>query len=163
MKYAGINFNDTSAAPGISLTFYTQGCPHHCPECHNPQTWPFDGGEEFTSDVLQEIIDGVCANGIQRTLCIMGGEPLCDENLFLTQMVISAVKEAHPNTSVYLWTGYVYEDLFKRVQYKKIKTILSQVDVLIDGPYLREQRDLTLPMRGSRNQRIIELDKREFF
>ena len=163
MKYAGINFNDTSAAPGISLTFFTQGCPHHCPGCHNPQTWPFDGGEEFTPKVLDAIVKGICENGIHRKLCIMGGEPLCDENLFLTQMVISAVKEAHPDTIVYLWTGYIYEELSERLQYSKIKKILAQTDFLIDGPYIAEERDITLFMRGSRNQRIIELDKSEFF
>lgn len=86
----------------------------------------------------------------------MGGEPLCPENLFLTHMVIAAVKEALPDTLVYVWTGYLYEDLAKQAD-THLQYILTTADYLIDGPYVEEQRDITLFMRGSRNQRIINL------
>lgn len=88
MKYAGIIYNDFSAAPGVSLSFFTQGCPHHCKGCHNQETWDFNGGKEFTHEDLTSLIKGLTANGIKRTLCIMGGEPLCPENAFLTHLVI---------------------------------------------------------------------------
>ena len=109
MKYAGIIKNDLSAAPGISVSFFTQGCPHHCKGCHNPETWDFNGGKEFTYDVLNEVIDALTANGVERSLSILGGEPLCEENTFLTLLLIKTVKERLPNTKIYIWTGYYYD------------------------------------------------------
>ena len=158
MKYAGLIKNDFSAAPGVSVSFYVQGCPHRCPGCHNPQTWDFDGGLEFTSNVLEEIIEALQANGITRTLCIQGGEPLCMENEFLTHMIISHVKERLPQVKIYVWTGYIYENLLTAPS-THIKYILDTIDYLIDGPYIEAERDITLPLRGSRNQRIINIDK----
>ena len=113
MKYAGIIYNDFSAAPGVSLSFFTQGCPHHCKGCHNQETWDFDGGKEFTYETLSSIIEGLRANRVKRTFCVMGGEPLCPENLFLTNLVITTVKKELPDTKIYLWTGYLYDDLRK--------------------------------------------------
>ena len=158
MRYAGLDKNDFTAAPGVSVSFYTQGCPHKCPGCHNPETWDFYGGKEFTPQVLNEIIQALTANGIKRNLCILGGEPLCEENEFLTLLVISQVKEKLPDTKIYIWTGFLYENLLK-FQTPHIEKILSMTDVLIDGPYVESLRDITLPMRGSSNQRIIELKK----
>ena len=86
----------------------------------------------------------------------MGGEPLCPENLFLIHMIIKAIKDALPDTKIYIWTGYLYEDLIKRKD-RRTSQILELADVLIDGPYIQAERDITLPMRGSRNQRIINL------
>ena len=158
MRYAGLDKNDFTAAPGVSVSFYTQGCPHRCVGCHNPETWEFDGGKEFTPQVLNEIITALTANGIQRNLCILGGEPLCEENEFLTLLVISEVKQKLPDVKVYIWTGFLYENLLK-FHTPHIEKILSMTDVLIDGPYIESLRDITLPMRGSSNQRIIELKK----
>ena len=155
MRYSNIIFNDTAAAPGISVSFFTQGCPHHCLGCHNPETWSFSGGKEFIPQVLDDIITGLHANGIERNFCLMGGEPLCQENEFLSFLILSTIKEKSPNTKIYIWTGYTYEELLKRDN--KISKILEMTDVLIDGPYINEERDITLNMRGSRNQRIINL------
>ena len=159
MKYSGLILNDITAAPGLCVTFFTQGCPHRCPGCHNPETWSFDGGVEFTSDTLNEIINGLTAQDIQRNLCIMGGEPLCDENAFLTYLVAKEVKEKVPEAKIYIWSGYTYEEL-KSKTHPKIKEILEISDFLIDGPYIEKEKDLTLEMRGSRNQRIIDLSKK---
>ena len=158
MRYAGLDKNDFTAAPGVSVSFYTQGCPHRCPGCQNPETWDFDGGKSFTPQILEEIITALTANGIKRNLCILGGEPLCEENEFLTHLVISQVKEKLPDVKVYVWTGFLYENLLK-FQTPRTEKILSMTDVLIDGPYVEALRDITLPMRGSSNQRIIELTK----
>lgn len=158
MRYAGLIKNDLAAAPGTCLTFFAQGCPQRCPGCHNPESWDFNGGKEFTYDVLTEIINGLSANGIERPLCIMGGEPLCPENLFLTTLIIKEVKEQKPDTKIYLWTGYLYEDLLARED-NRTKYILDNIDCLIDGPYIQERRDITNPMIGSTNQRIIDLTK----
>lgn len=159
MKYAGIIKNDMSAAPGVSVSFFTQGCPHRCRGCHNPETWDFEKGKEFTNDTLNEIISALSANGIKRSLAIMGGEPLCQDNTFLTYLVIKTVKEKLPNTKIYIWTGYYYEDLLK-LHDPRVAQILELTDVLIDGPYVEALRDITLPMRGSSNQSIIDLTKK---
>jgi anaerobic ribonucleoside-triphosphate reductase activating protein len=100
------------------------------------------------------------ANGVERSFAIQGGEPLCDENLFLVDLIISEVKAKYPNIKIYLWTGFLYEDLLKSSS-QRLKDILNSIDVLIDGPYKKEERDITLFMRGSRNQRIIELTKKQ--
>lgn len=156
MRYAGIIKNDIAAGKGVNVTFFTQGCPLRCAGCHNPETWAFDGGKEFTNETLTSILDALKANGIKRNLSIMGGEPLCPENLFLTYLIISTVKQEYPDILIYIWTGYTYEDLIKRDD-DKLNKILSLADFLIDGPYVQAERDITLPMRGSRNQRIIDL------
>lgn len=158
MRFATIKLNDAANAPGIAVSVYLQGCPHHCVGCFNPETWDFDGGKEFTVETLDEIVKGLTANGIHRSLCILGGEPLCEDNEFLTHLIISTVKEKVPNTPIFIWTGYKYEDLQKRSG--RIEQILAATDVLIDGPYIEELRDITLPLRGSSNQRIIYLDKK---
>ena len=153
MRYAGIIKNDFSAAPGTSVTFFTQGCPHKCEGCHNPETWDFEGGEEVTHDTILEIIEAITANELHRNLCIMGGEPLCPENQFLTNLIINSVKEKLPDTKIYLWTGYYLENL--DMSNNRIKSILEQVDCIIDGPYDKTKRDVSLFIRGSSNQRIL--------
>ena len=156
MKYANINFNDMCAAPGVSVSVYLQGCPHHCKGCHNPETWDFEGGREFTFETMQSIIKGLDANGVKRSLAIMGGEPLCEANSFLTLMIIEEVKRHIPDVKIYIWSGYTYNAL-KKSSNTHILQSLQLADCLIDGPYIEELRDITLPMRGSSNQNIIYL------
>lgn len=154
MRYAGIIKNDFSAAPGVSVTFFTQGCPHRCEGCHNPETWDFEGGEEVTHDTILDVIEAITANGLHRNLCIMGGEPLCPENQFLTNLIINSVKEKLPDTKVYLWTGYYLKDL--DFNNNRIEQILDKVDYIIDGPFEKDKRDITLFMKGSSNQHILK-------
>ena len=160
MRYAGIIRNDVAAGQGVNVTFFVQGCDQHCPGCHNQQTWDFDGGYEFTQDTMNDIINSLSANGVQRNLSIMGGEPLHPNNLFLTNLIIEEVKKVYPNIKIYLWTGYIYENLLEKNE-KLLQNILENIDVLIDGPFVKEQRDITLAMRGSRNQRVIELKEKK--
>ena len=158
MKYADLKLNDVANGPGVNVSFWTQGCPIHCPECQNPTTWDFNGGKEFTPEVLDNLLDALRANGVKRNLSILGGEPLCNENLFLTELIIREVKKTYPEVKIYLWTGYLYSDLIKKVKTNNhLNYILSQLDKLVDGPFKIEERDITLPMRGSRNQRIFDL------
>ena len=156
MRYSGIIKNDFSSAPGVCVTVFVQGCPFRCPGCHNPETWNFAGGKEFNSSTLEEVFQALTANNIHRNLCIMGGEPLCKENLPLTALLVEAVKKNFPNIKIYIWTGYIYEELLKSNDIQ-LKNIISQINCLIDGPYIEAERDVTLKMRGSRNQRIIDL------
>ena len=161
MRYAGIIKNDFSAAPGISVSFFVQGCPHHCKGCHNPETWDFDGGKEFTYDVLNDIAESLFANGISRSLAIMGGEPLCEQNIFLTLLVVKTIKETYPDVKIYIWSGYTYDYLMSHITTNlHLKQVLDYADFLIDGPYVEELRDISLPMRGSSNQKIIDLKKK---
>lgn len=154
MRYADIIYNDIVAGDGLCVSFYTQGCPHHCPGCHNPETWSFDGGKEFKPDLINDILKGLTAQDIERSFCILGGEPLCGENLFLTTLLVKTVKEQKPDTKIYIWTGYTYEELIKSTS-PHMKIILDNIDVLIDGPFIQEERDITLALRGSKNQRIL--------
>ena len=160
MRYAGLIKNDIAAGPGICVTFFTQGCPHRCHGCHNPETWDFDGGLEFHPDIIKEIVDALTAQGINRNFCIMGGEPLCPENEFLTMLLIIEVRKYLPDVPIYIWTGYTLEQLMHRGE--RIRQILKSINYLIDGPYIEAQRDITLPMRGSSNQRIIDMKTVDF-
>ena len=118
MQYSGLILNDITAAPGLCVSFFTQGCPHRCKGCHNPETWNFDGGKEFTSGTLNEIISGLTAQDIQRDLCIMGGEPLCDENAFLTYLVVKEVKEKVPGFRIVATLTSVRTALCKKTHTK---------------------------------------------
>lgn len=155
MRFAGTIKNDFAAAPGACLSFFVQGCPIKCPGCHNPDNQDFHGGQEFTPEVLQSIIKDLNANGIKRKFCVMGGEPLCPENKDTTLYIIQQVKQYSPSTPVYVWTGYIYEDLLAQND-TCLNSIFNLIDTLIDGPFIEEEKDLTLQMRGSRNQRIID-------
>ena len=159
MKYAGMIKNDFAAAPGVCTTFFVQGCPIHCSGCHNPECWDFDGGREFTPDVLNEFLQAITANGLKRDVCIMGGEPLAVQNRFLTSFICKTVRERFPEVKIYIWTGYTVEQLNEEKTDPKIKAILDGLyaDFLIDGPFQIADRDVTLFMRGSSNQRIISL------
>ena len=161
MKYADLKYNDIANGPGIRVSFWVQGCPHKCYNCQNPETWNFDGGKEFTNKTLQEIKKAIVANGIQRNLSILGGEPLCPENQFLTALVIKEIKETYPSISIYLWTGYTIEELtsLRKIQ-NHLDYILNNINVLIDGRYEDDKRDITLESRGSSNQRIFDFTKK---
>ena len=156
-KIAGIYWDDTAAAPGISLSVYFSGCHFHCPGCHNPEAWDFNYGQDFSFEIIKEIIDKLNKNGVQRSLSILGGEPLCDENLIAVQALIDWCKQTYPNLVIYVWTGYTLEELKAR-KLSIIDHILSQITCLIDGRFEIDKRDTTLPLRGSSNQRIIKLN-----
>lgn len=153
-RYAGLITNDFANGTGTCVSFWTQGCPHHCPSCQNPKTWDFQGGKEVPTDIRGQIIKAICANGITRNFSVLGGEPLCDENLDEVDKIITGVRTAYPQIKIFVWTGYILEEL-KEKKNDKINHILSQIDVLIDGPFIQAERDITLELRGSRNQRIL--------
>lgn len=158
MKYASLITSECYNGPGWGATFALQGCPHHCPGCFNPETWDFSGGKEFTPDVLNEITQALSPGYITR-LSIQGGEPLCQENLFLTSLVCETVRNKYPNIKIYIWTGYTLDELKESCD-PKMKRILdgSYADVLIDGPFIEVEKDVSLFMRGSKNQNIIHLN-----
>ena len=161
MKYAGIIKNDVAAGQGVCVTFFVQGCDTHCPGCHNPQTWDFDGGIETTFESLfSSIVENMNANGVKRNLSILGGEPLCEENLKYTGDIIERIKSLFPDRKIIVWTGYKYKTLIKN---KKTKSVLKHIDYLIDGTFILEKRDITLKLRGSSNQRIFKNKHGRYF
>lgn len=155
-KIAGIYWDDTAAAPGISLSVYFSGCHFHCPGCHNPEAQDFNYGQEFNFNVIAEVLAKLNKNGVHRKLSILGGEPLCDENLIAVNTLIDWCKQDNPDLKIYIWTGYTYEELLAR-HLPILEEILNKTDYLIDGRYEQDKRDITLPLRGSSNQRIIYL------
>ena len=154
MKLAKIMENDiVDCDDGIVVSVWFFGCPHKCRECHNSELWEPDCMEETDE---KEVIDRVCnlinKNGVNRNLSILGGEPLADYNIESTKNLILSVKKKFPNIKIYLWTGYVLENLKKT---STVKQILKNIDTLIDGPFVLEKRDVSLQLRGSSNQRIF--------
>ena len=159
MKYAAIELNDTANAPGICVSIWLQGCPHHCKGCFNPETWDFSGGKPFGINEMNSILQDISANGILRNLCILGGEPLCEENLFTTAYILRSVREQYGNSiEIYLWTGYTLQELKDRNS-NAINGILEDLDYLIDGRFVEELKNPNLELRGSSNQTIHYLKK----
>lgn len=153
MRIADIKYNDIVDGEGVCLSVWTQGCPHRCPGCHNPETWDFNGGYEIDKDkAIEDILKNINVNGIQRNLSILGGEPLCDANINFTVKLLAKAKEKYPTIKTFVWTGYTIDEL--KNMYPLL--ILRNVDILIEGRYIQEQRDITLELRGSRNQRILK-------
>lgn len=153
-KYAGLITNDFVNGQGVCVSYFTQGCPHRCEGCFNPETWDFDGGQDLPDDIRGQIIKAICANGITRNFSVLGGEPLCEENVEEVENIIIGVRSAFPNIKIFVWTGYTLEQLTIKNN-PHINNILNHIDVLIDGPFIASQKDLTLKLRGSKNQRIL--------
>lgn len=156
MRYADIKDNDCTNGIGVCVSFWAQGCPHHCTGCHNPETWDFNGGRDADEDyIISCILSALEANGVQRNLSLLGGEPLCPENANFIQLLIYRVKRAHPKAKIYCWSGYSLEQLQTRAEKEEdIKYILDNIDVLAAGPFILAERDITLPLVGSKNQQI---------
>lgn len=154
MRFSKIKDNDIANGLGVTMSLWTQGCPHHCKGCFNGETWDFDAGEEFEDSDLQYIIENINKNNVHRDLSILGGEPLCPENVDGVIEVCKIFKEKFPEKKIYLWTGYVVEQFNE-----KQKDALNYIDVLVDGPFVQDKRNLSLMMRGSSNQRVIDVKK----
>ena len=145
-------YPDTAAAPGISLSVYFSGCHFHCPGCHNPEAQDFNYGEEYTVETATYISSMLNKNNVERRLSILGGEPLEDVNISAVSQLIEICKFDHPDLKIYLWSGYTLEELREREKEDSVlQNILNKIDYLIDGRFILEQRDITLPLRGSAN------------
>lgn len=152
MRFSKIKENDIANGIGINLSLWTQGCPHQCRKCFNVETWDFESGKEFTQNDLKYIIDNIDKNNIKRNLSILGGEPLCPPNVRGVIEVCREFKKSYPNKAIYLWSGYVFEDL-DELQME----VLKYIDVLVDGKFEEDKKNLNLMLRGSSNQRIINV------
>lgn len=154
MRYSQIKDNDIANGKGVMMSLWTQGCPHRCKGCFNPETWNYNGGMEFTQEQEQYILDNINAHNISRNLSILGGEPLCPENVDGVLALCKKFKERYPEKMIYIWTGYTLED-FNDTQ----KEVLNYIDILVDGKFEKDLKNLSLKLRGSSNQRIIDVKK----
>ena len=153
MNYGQIRKIDIANGPGVRVSLFVSGCRNHCKGCFNPETWDFDYGQPFTRKTEDEIIEALRPSWIQG-LSILGGEPTEEENAAALVPFLKRVRAELPDKDIWLYSGYTYETL-------QGKEILTLVDVLVDGPFLQEQKDAGLAFRGSRNQRIIDLRGKE--
>lgn len=151
MNYASINKTDVANGPGVRVSIFVSGCRNHCEGCFNKNAWDFDYGIEFTQDTVAEILSALNHDYIAG-LTILGGEPFEEENLPTVRKLCELVKELYPDKSIWVYTGFLYEDMADA-------RIMKSVDVLVDGPFIQSQKDLTLSFRGSKNQRIIDVQK----
>ena len=148
LDLAGISGDSIVDGPGIRTTVFTQGCPHHCPGCHNPETWEFGCGTEMAEET---VLDIVRSNPLCKGVTFSGGEPFCQaEGL---ARLARMLKERGYEVAAY--SGYTFEELLEGTLEQK--GLLATLDVLIDGPFLMEERSLELNFRGSRNQRILNV------
>ena len=151
MKYAQIREMDVTNGSGIGVALFTQGCPYHCKNCFNPETWDFDKGIDWTKETENNIIELLKPEYITR-LSILGGEPLVERNIAPLTALLKRVKGIYPDKQVWLYTGgdfEVLEGLYEE--------IFQYIDILIDGRYIDDLRDYKLKWRGSSNQRIIDV------
>lgn len=152
MKYSKIKINDiVNSSNGINLSIWTQGCPHHCKGCFNKETWGYDSGIEFNYKTLDYIFENI-DKYIKRNLSILGGEPLCPVNVEGVYQLCKEFKAKYPNKKIYLWTGYSIEN-FNNSQ----KKVLDYIDILIDGKFEEDKKNINLKLRGSSNQRVIDV------
>ncbi|MEG1311591.1 MAG: anaerobic ribonucleoside-triphosphate reductase activating protein [Romboutsia sp.] len=154
MKFSKIKDNDIANGIGITMSIWTQGCPHHCSGCFNVETWNFNSGKEFTNNDLRYILENINKNNIKRDLSILGGEPLCIQNVEDVIYLCKKFREYYPEKIIYLWTGYVIED-FNDIQ----KQVLRYIDILVDGKFEEDKKNLSIKLRGSLNQRIIDVNR----
>jgi len=151
IRLSGVVNDSIVDGPGMRLTVFTQGCPHHCPGCHNPQTHDPQGG--FIGDT-DSILKALAENPLLDGLTLSGGEPL--DQPIPCKHIAEGTKKLGLN--VWAYTGYLFEDLLEKANPDVIE-LLQQIDFLIDGPFLQNQRSLELVFCGSKNQRIIDVKK----
>lgn len=158
MNYADIKNADVTNGPGVRISLFVSGCPHHCPGCFNPETWSYDYGEPFAEQEVEKIIGMLDAPYIQG-LSLLGGEPLAPKNQAAVLDLSKQVKGKLPGKDIWCYTGYLYEDLLDGRVGEHSQELLSYMDVLVDGRFREEFKDIRLRFRGSSNQRIIDVPK----
>ena len=153
MKYNSIDECEAINGEGFGVSLYTQGCPYHCPGCFNPETWDFNKGKEWTQQEEDLIIELLKPDYIRR-LTILGGEPLIERNVEPLKALLIRVRHIYPDKRIWLYTGGNFE--FESI---KCDNLIEHTDVVIDGQFKKELRDITLKWRGSSNQRVIDVQK----
>ena len=151
MRYSKIRKMDISNGPGVRVSIFMQGCTFNCKNCFNPETHSFDGGNEFTEETIERVLN-LCSNENIVGLSILGGEPLHPKNIDGTTALAKCFKEKYPNKTIWVWTGFLFENL-------KDSEVMKYIDDLIDGQYVDELHSQLLKWKGSANQRVIDVQK----
>ena len=149
MRYHTIRQMDISNGPGIRLAIFIQGCEHRCKGCFNSETWSFEGGKEFTEQTMELLLELAKPDYISG-ISLLGGEPLHPKNRNEVLNLVRKFKDKYPNKTVWLWTGYLWEDVAEYL-------IDSGVDIVVDGKFIEELKDFRLKYCGSKNQRVINV------
>lgn len=160
MNYAEIKYFDIANGAGTRTTLFVSGCTHRCEECFQPQTWSFEYGNLFTHQVEDELIESMRPSYIHG-LTLLGGEPMEPSNQRGLVNFLERVKRELPKKDIWCFTGDLYEDLVEGYSLRRTEVtdrILACIDVLVDGPYMKELHDISLRFRGSSNQRIIDMN-----
>ena len=161
MYYGNIKKNDIANGKGVRVTLFVSGCTNHCKNCFQPETWNFDYGKPYTKETEDEVIDALKQSHISG-LTLLGGEPFEPENQRELVKLLRRVREELPEKNIWSFTGFVLDqDLLDggRKHCEVTDEMLSLLDVLVDGPFKEEEKDITLAFRGSRNQRLIDMKK----
>lgn len=166
MRVAQIRSMDISNGEGVGVSLFVQGCDRHCFNCFNSETWDFNGGKEWTEKAKNKFMKLIDRPYIKR-VSFLGGECLADQNLDGVLDLIKEIRISFPEKTIWLYTGYELSEIIKQEQYEKVSgipsvwskrwKIISNIDVLVDGEYIDEQKDLTLKWRGSKNQHVIDV------
>lgn len=151
MNYHNITYDDMKNGDGLRVVLWVSGCDHHCPGCQNPVTWDPNDGLIFDENAARELKNWLEKDYIDG-LTLSGGDPLYEGNRSIVTTLCESVKEAFPNKTIWLYTGYCYEDV-------KDLPVMDSIDILVDGPYVEKLRDVNLKWRGSSNQRVIDVQK----
>ncbi len=161
MNYAGIKYNDIANGLGCRTVLFVSGCRNHCKDCFQPQTWDFSYGKPFDEKVQKELLDSLAPSYV-KGITLLGGEPFEPENQKALVPFVKEVKKKYPKKDIWTFTGYVYDkDLVPggKKYTEDTEELLSMIDILVDGPFIVEQKDITLKFRGSKNQRVLDLKK----
>ena len=161
MNYASLKKTDVANGPGIRVSLFVSGCTHACKGCFNAVAWDFQYGQPFTDETMKEILDALAPEYI-RGFSVLGGEPMEPQNTDTVLEIIRKVKQSYPQKDVWCYTGYEYEkDLLAReaAGVRNMTELLELIDVLVDGEFIEEKKNLRLAFRGSENQRLIDLKK----
>lgn len=160
MNYATIKYCDIANGEGVRTSLFVSGCRHHCKECFNQVAWAFDYGEEFTKDTEYKIISSLTPSYI-RGLTLLGGEPMETENQKPLYDFLQRVRKEVPEKDIWIYSGFTFEELTGKKESRAFTPISEEIlklcDVLVDGRFVLEEKDISLQFRGSRNQRIIDL------
>jgi len=167
MRYASIRSMDISNGEGVGVSLFVQGCHFHCKNCFNQDTWDFSGGKEWNREIEDEFMKLVNRPYIKR-VSLLGGEPLADENVLDIMRLINRIKTECPDKKIWCYTGYTWEQIFPIVNpYLNLtqaemtrQNVVKNCDILVDGRFVEEEKDLSLEFRGSKNQKIIDVKER---
>ena len=162
MHYGEIKNCDIANGEGVRVTLFVSGCTNHCEHCFQPQTWDFDYGQPFTSETEQQLLDLLAPSYIQG-LTLLGGEPFEPKNQRELLPLLREIREKYPHKTIWCFTGFRLEDeLLHDGSYPRCEAtdeMLACIDVLVDGRFMKELKDISLQFRGSRNQRVIDMNR----